>query len=97
MEKRNIRSERIGSCYRVWADVRVTDLLALPFNVERADAAWGNDGALVLIYAAMTTVPPPIKIREVPAGYEVCDGGHRLAVARLRNDEWIPTLELPTR
>jgi len=96
MEKRNVRSERTGSCYRVWADLRVADLLAIQFNADRADAAWGNDCDLVRMYAAMTTTPPPIKIRAVGDHYEVADGGHRLAAARLRGDEWIPTIELPT-
>ena len=96
MEKRNVRSERIGSCYRVWADMRVKDLLAVQFNVDRADAAWGNDGELVRIYAAMTTTPPPIKVRAAGDNYEVGDGWHRLAAARLRGVEWIPTIEMPT-
>lgn len=96
MEKRNVRSERIGHCYRVWADMRVKDLLAVQFNADRADAAWVNDSDLVRIYAAMTTAPPPIKVRAVGDNYEVGDGGHRLAAARLRGDEWIPTIELPT-
>ena len=95
MEKRNERSERIGSCYRVWADMRVKDLLAIQFNVDRADAAMGHDANIVRRYAAMTTPFPPIKVRAAGNNYEVCDGGHRLAAARLRGDEWIPTVERP--
>jgi len=95
MEKRNERSEKIGNCLRVWAEYRVEDLLQLQFNVDRMHDAMGHDASIVKRYADMTTPFPSIKIRKVPEGMWVTDGGHRLAAAHMRGDEWIPTLELP--
>jgi hypothetical protein len=81
---------------RVYASHRVADLLSLPMNVKRADEAFAHDLKLVARYAAMTTPMPPIRIVKVPGGFWVSDGGHRLAAARMRGDELIPTLEFPT-
>ena len=89
------RIVRVGNDVRIYRDVRVADLLLSPLNVERMKDALGHDATLVKRYAAMTTQMPPIKIRKVPGGYWVLDGGHRLAAANMRGDIWIPTVERP--
>lgn len=72
------------------------DLLSLPANVKRADEAMNHDRGIVAMYAAMPVeTMPPIKIRKVPGGHWVTDGGHRLAAVRMRGDEYISTLEFP--
>ncbi len=92
MEDRIVRN---GSAVWVYSQKRVADLLSIPFNVDRKNDALGRDATLVRCYAAMTTPFPPIKIRKVLGGFIVQDGGHRLAAAQMRGDEFIPTVERP--
>lgn len=70
--------------------------MALEYNVHRVRTAEGHDEGIVARYAAMAPgTAPPITLRKEPKGWRVVDGGHRLAAAIRRGDEFINTREFP--
>jgi hypothetical protein len=76
----------------IYRRYRVADLMALPLNQSK-EKRGAAERVAVIPY--LTGSIPPITVRKHSTGMMVTDGGHRLAAAVERGDEWIETKEFP--